>query len=106
MAIETRKLKVQQNKGMPRIWMQGKVLDDAGFKARAKYKVDIGADLISLQLDSEGTRAVSGKDKTPEYREPVIDLHQKALTAFVQDATHVEIKLNSDKGVIEIRRAA
>lgn len=104
MTIDTRTLKIQQNKGKPRIWLEGSYLDAARFVARAAYTKDIGASVITLKLDPNGTRNVSGKDITPTYRKPVIDLHENALIAWISDATHVDVTLDSDKGVIAIRR--
>lgn len=93
---------VGQNKGTPRIWLEGNKLDQAGFTAGTKYTVDIKRENIVLSLDPEGLKKVSGKNITPEYRMPVIDMHNAGLADFLAGATQVNV--NYQLGVITIKR--
>lgn len=98
--------KIGMNKGYPRIWLEGKLLDEVGFRHYQPYTVDIGPDRVVLVLDPKGTRKVAGKAKPteadPNYWHPVIDLHQKALVDFVKKATEVQVSLSP--GLILIER--
>jgi DNA (cytosine-5)-methyltransferase 1 len=98
---DTRTYKVGSNKGTPRVWLEGKMLDNAGFTARAAYSAKINRKTIVLTIDPEGDYIVSGKNMTPEYRKPVIDLHRAALTDVLRDAETVTVVFRD--GVITIR---
>lgn len=93
---------VGQNKGTPRIWLEGNKLDQAGFVAGIKYTVQVKRENIILTLDPNGEKKVSGKTITPEYRQPVIDLHNAGLADFLAGSTQVNV--NYQQGVITIKR--
>lgn len=100
MFIASESRKVGLNKGSPRIWIEGKKLDAAGFMANARYNVDVSAKSITLTLADDGKRKVSGKTISPEYRHPIIDLHASYLAEFVSAGMMVNIEYHTGKIVI------
>ena len=72
---------IGRNKGKTRLWLEGAILQAAGFKPGMRYHVDqtnAGLGGLVLTLHPEGARKVSGKgDK------PIIDImSQKDLARF------------------------
>ena len=72
---------IGRNKGKTRLWLEGAILQAAGFKPGMRYHVDqtnAGLGGLVLTLHPEGARKVSGKgDK------PIIDImSQKELAHF------------------------
>lgn len=95
--------KIGMNKGSPRIWLEGKLLDEAGFVAGALYDRSIQVDRVTLTLNPVGKFKVSGKAKGPHYTHPVIDLHCRSLGGFTQGRKNCVVTLK--KGSIDIVRA-
>lgn len=91
------------NKGTPRIWLEGNKLDIIGFVANVRYAVKINKQTIVLTLDEDGEKKVSSKaSKDPNYRTPVIDLHNSGLSDFLNGSEQVEV--NHQPGIITIKR--
>ncbi len=58
--------KIGSNRGRPRLWLEGKLLSDAGFKPGDRYDRTFGSGLtILLQKRSDGAYTVSGKGEKP-----------------------------------------
>ena len=96
MASNTRK--VGSNRGAKRVWLEGKILGQAGWTAK-KTRFDITQSVHGLTLvrSDNGARRVSGKgDK------PIIDICGATL-GVVQDFERVEIVATFD--AIEITQA-
>lgn len=78
----TSDIKVGQNKGAPRVWLEGKRLAKAGFVPGAKYALAIGDKRVTLSVSENGTRVVSAKHKA-DTDLPVIDINSaQALGLF------------------------
>jgi hypothetical protein len=90
------------NKGTPRIWLEGKKLDAIGFTARTRYTVQVLPKSIKLIACEDGEKAVSGKNLTPDYRMPVIDLHNAALADWLGSCGSVTVQFK--QGQITIKR--
>lgn len=88
--IRMSELSIQENKGVPRIWLEGKYLEKAGFLQGCNIKVQFFDDNIKIALDQSGERRISGKKSTP-----VIDINNsKLLEIFnIADKVKVIIKL-------------
>jgi DNA (cytosine-5)-methyltransferase 1 len=99
-AIATESRKVGLNKGSPRIWIEGKKLDAAGFTANSRYNVERTGKQITLSLHEEGKRKVSGKTISDTYRHPIIDLHASYLAEFVNAGDMVNVSYFARKIVI------
>lgn len=93
-------IKLGVNKGTKRIYLQGKWLVDAGFEAGLKFKAFFSDGRLSLQLNDDGERKVSGKK---EGTVPVIDITGDQLAAAFPK--HDSLQVECWHGVIEITPA-
>ena len=76
--------KIGENRGSPRIWLQGSTLDRAGFKHGTRFEVEKHATrpLLTLKQCPEGMRIVSQQVRGTRAI-PVIDINSKdVLDAF------------------------
>lgn len=87
-------LTVGENRGAPRIWLEGKRLLEAGFTRGAKVRATTHDDAVVLTLDEAGDRTVSGKGERP-----IIDVLGKA----VPFASNTSIEVTYRPGQIQIR---
>lgn len=67
-----------QHRGHPRLWLEGRYLERAGFRAGCAYSVEVGPLRVVLRLVEAGDRTVSGKDSAAGRR-PVIELNRASL---------------------------
>lgn len=77
-------LSIGANRGAPRIWLEGRFPELAGFLPGSRFRIEIirDRDCLALRLDDVGTRVVSAKTRG-ERSVPVIDLNSKeALSVF------------------------
>ena len=77
-------LSIGENKGAPRVWLEGRFPELAGFEPGARFRLEVvrDRDCVALRLDAEGERRVSSKTRG-ERTIPVIDLNSKeALGLF------------------------
>lgn len=91
--------KITENKGQPRIWIQGRRAAIAGFLPGCKYDVDPDPErcLLTLKLSADGRRVVARKGSDDQ---PVIDLNStKTLGLF---AGLKSIRIVVKKGVIHL----
>lgn len=106
------------NKGKRRLWIEGQRLTDAGFHRGLRYSltVDETAGRITLTLDPNGKRKVSGKRKRgvvadPRLAEsegawtPIIDITGSVL-AWLGDAPKVALNVVFQTALIIATRAA
>lgn len=95
-----------ENRGKPRVWIEGARLNEAGFEMGLHYSISVDkrSKKLVLSLDADGERKVSGKMKNDKPH-PVIDITTPALLEMfegeqvlkvVYEATEITIsKLNS-----------
>lgn len=84
------------NRGRPRIWLEGKILREAGFTRGSKFKICTHEASLELVLDPEGNRKVSGKaDK------PIIDI-MGATLGPLQEVEQVRVTFNEGGGLLLI----
>lgn len=77
-------LSIGENKGAPRVWLEGRFPAQAGFEPGARFRLEVvrDRDCVALRLDANGERRVSSKTRG-ERTIPVIDLNsQEALSVF------------------------
>lgn len=75
-------VKVGSNKGAPRVWLEGRRLERAGFTAGSHYDLVVGDSRVTLRVADNGARIVSTK-RRKEADLPVIDLNSKdSLSVF------------------------
>lgn len=70
--------KIGENKGAPRIWMEGARLAKAGYTAGRRYGVRFKDQTLVLEVRDDGARVVSAK-KRGDAEVPVIDLNSHEL---------------------------
>ena len=79
-----------QHRGHPRLWLEGRYLERAGFHSGTGYTIEVGPLRVVLRLAGEGDRVVSGKD-TATGRKPVIELNRAALLGSLCDFDRVRV---------------
>lgn len=78
--IRTTVLSIGQCKDSPRIWIEGRYLEQAGFYRGSKINVQFQQSQILISLDNQGEKIISGK------KTPIIDLNnQKIKESFNED---------------------
>jgi DNA (cytosine-5)-methyltransferase 1 len=72
---------IGNNRGKPRIWIQGKEVEAAGLQTGDRFDVRVKGGAIILEARPDGTRVVSRKKKG-DRELPVIDINSKELLAL------------------------
>lgn len=86
---------IGENKNRPRLWIEGVKLSAAGFIRGARYDVQIQDGQMTLELNPEGARKVSGKLRgTREI--PILDLALKDLEEHFGSGTRVRVLFTKD----------
>lgn len=65
MGTKEYKTRIGSNRGKPRVWLQGALLKEAGFKNGMKFTAMITVGELCIVLDKDGKRHVSGKPGIP-----------------------------------------
>ena len=79
-------LSIGENREKPRIWIEGKYLEKAGFNKGTKININWMSDKIIITTQLDGNRIVSGK------KYPIIDMNtEKIKEIFVSDKVKVDI---------------
>lgn len=78
------------NKERPRLWIEGVKLGAAGFVRGARYTIAFDDGRMTLALDEEGTRAVSGKTRNGRDI-PILDIALKELEAHFGPGSRVRV---------------
>jgi DNA (cytosine-5)-methyltransferase 1 len=99
-----RQLRLGMNRGKPRLWLEGKILSDHGFKRHEPFVLEVTPKAITIvagiTTDRAKQRHVSGKTKGGEDH-PIIDVNGAGLDAFADQ----DLLLVATPGSIVIRRA-
>lgn len=90
---------IGENKGAPRVWLEGRFLKQAGMEPGARFKVEVirEKDCVAVRLDADGHRRVSGKLRGGKNI-PVLDLNSKEALAIFDGLDR--IRAIADGGVI------
>ena len=83
-------LSIGENKGAPRVWLQGRFPALAGFTPGARFRVEVIRDreCVALRLDDQGQRRVCSKT-SGERQIPVIDLNSVEALGVFEGLSHV-----------------
>jgi DNA (cytosine-5)-methyltransferase 1 len=81
---------IGQNRGAPRVWLEGLQTEKAGFAPGARYDIKVQGQTVVLTANNDGTRVVSGK-KIGERMNPVIDINSKELLAIFDGMSAVRV---------------
>jgi len=102
--------KISQNKGAPRLWLEGKSTEKAGFKPGVRYDilVDTENKRVSLQLIDVGHRTVSQKERGGKTI-PVIDINSKQVLQVFEGMNCVRVIMRTNQihiipEVVEVRK--
>lgn len=89
-------------RGNPRVWIEGKKLERAGFSPQARYKlsVDAAARRLTLELDKNGDRLVSQRHRRGEDL-PIIDIANIKMLAPLKQAQALRIDFSAGTIIIE-----
>lgn len=84
--------KIGQNKGAPRIWIEGRQPATAGFLPGVRYTVEVRREnkALILRMVSNGERVVSGKDKDGKPV-PIIDLNSAELLSIFSGMEKIRV---------------
>lgn len=96
--------KVGENKGKPRIWLEGKYLASLGFAADTRLSVSFQSGKIVIEACEGGDRKVSSRRSRP-----IIDLNTNDIVAAIGQCEKVEVTTEAGRIVItqaEIERRA
>ncbi len=87
--------KIGENRGAPRVWLEGTQTSRGGFSTGQRYDIEVQGQMVVLQANHDGSRVVSGK-VIGERMHPVIDINSKALLAIFDgmEAIRVVVKKN------------
>lgn len=88
--------KVGQNRGAPRVWLEGSQTERAGFAPGQRFDIEIQGKMVVLQANKDGSRVVSGK-VMGEKNNPVIDINSKALLAIFDGMAAVRVVVKKDQ---------
>ncbi|HHK1717075.1 TPA: DNA cytosine methyltransferase [Pseudomonas aeruginosa] len=73
---------IGQNRGRPRIWLQGSEVSRAGLRSGDSYSVHVTGGSIVLRADPNGDRVVSAKPAGSADTLPIIDINSQELLAL------------------------
>jgi DNA (cytosine-5)-methyltransferase 1 len=82
--------KVGNNRGAPRIWLEGLQTARAGFTPGQRYDVEVQGQTVVLSLNPDGSRVVSSK-VVGERANPVIDLNSRELLAVFDGMASIRV---------------
>lgn len=88
--------KLGQNRGAPRVWLEGTQTERAGFVPGQRFDVEVQGQMVVLQANPDGSRVVSGK-KVGERNNPIIDINSKELLAMFDGMAAIRIVVKKDQ---------
>lgn len=87
---------VRQNRGSPRIWIETRRLEDAGFAPGTKYTLSTGDNRVVLTVAEDGTRIVSAHKKG-EKTYPVVDINSAQVLGLFDGLERVRVIFRKDE---------
>jgi DNA (cytosine-5)-methyltransferase 1 len=92
---------VGENRGRPRIYLQGRQLEEAGFKVDERFNLEMFDGYLVIKRQSDGARKVSGKKKRTV---PVIDINTERLLDALGTSEKVTLRYGDEIIVISTER--
>ena len=80
--------KLGRNKNVPRIWLEGRYLLDAGFQPTNRIEVEIKTGQVTIRLTENGSRVVSSKR---HGQIPILDLNSADLADAFGSITTLQV---------------
>src|SRR5574340_1756441 len=81
---------IGENKGSPRVWLQGSNLDHVGFKPGTRFDIKLDDARLVLTRSDQGIRVVSRK-RRGEIEYPVIDINSRELLEMFEGMSAVRV---------------
>lgn len=81
---------IGENKQRPRLWIEGVKLNTAGFAQGTNYRIEIKDGQLSMVVDPDGPRRVSGKTRG-NRKIPIVDLALRELETHFGAGTRVRV---------------
>lgn len=102
-AIQHSYVAVTEQRKQKRIWLQGLMLQSAGFDKGVRYRVDydMNSKQINLVIDKKGNRTVSGRKKGDSY-DPIVDICNADITKLTQGITRVRVDVEKNCIVVSM----
>ena len=95
--MKTQQRNIGQNRGRPRLWLEGDILTLSGFNHGDRWDFTIEPDKLIIKNNPEGKRKIAGKKDRP-----IIDIVGRTLeTANLDQCSMVNVKRIRD-GLIHI----
>jgi DNA (cytosine-5)-methyltransferase 1 len=88
--------KIGSNRGIPRIWMEGRRIAKAGFGPGQRYEVAVKGARITLTVLANGSRVVSSRKRGDEEL-PIIDLNSQELLRLFEGMESVRIVMRENE---------
>lgn len=88
--------KIGQNRGAPRIWLEGQQAARAGFQPGDKFDIEVSDRTIILKACKDGSRTVSFKQKGDKIN-PVIDINSATLLKVFEGMDAVRVVVRKDE---------
>ncbi|WP_425044143.1 hypothetical protein [Primorskyibacter sp. S87] len=90
--------KIGQNRGKPRLWLEGKHLVAAGLDHGTRWTLIPTDTGFTIQRDADGARRVAGKPGRP-----IIDINSPRSLGVLAGAATVTLTYEPGGGVIHVR---
>lgn len=87
---------IGQNRGAPRIFLDGLQAARAGFSPGDRFDIDVEADRLTLTVRKDGSRTVSRRVR-PDGDQAVIDINSRELLALFDGMSAVRVVVNADR---------
>lgn len=88
--------KVGQNRGKPRIWLEGTQTERAGFVPGQRFDISVEGRTVVLQANPDGSRVVSSK-RVGEKDNPIIDINSEKLLAIFDGMAAIRVVVKKDQ---------
>tara|TARA_E500000318_G_C3552250_1_gene209397 strand:- start:1508 stop:1804 length:297 start_codon:yes stop_codon:yes gene_type:complete len=92
--MKTYTRKIGSNRGKTRLWLEGKILEDNGWKKADRFKIIFDQGVVFCIKASDGPRKVAGTDARP-----IIDTNTDklgdSLRAFSGDVVSIDVTQES-----------
>lgn len=84
------KRKIGQNRGKSRIWLEGKILAEAGWKKGDRFTCQFEDGAIVYRKTEDGGRKVAGDESRP-----IIDTNTNKITESIKGTSEVKVEVSS-----------
>ena len=93
--IRTSVLSIGRNRGKPRLWIEGRFLERAGFAVGRHVSVTFDRNQIAIRLDDAGDKQVSVSRKAGRY--PILDFNCQAIEQAFAQVQRVQVETHSGR---------